>query len=50
MTGAIGANVMNEGVLARILMVAAVAIHRIEAICVKQYNEKHGKGANTLRS
>ena len=31
-------------VLAWLLMIAGVAIHRIEAISIKKYNEKHGKG------
>ena len=35
---------MGADILAWTLMVAGVAIHRIEAICVKKYNEKHGKG------
>ena len=31
-------------ILAWLLMIAGVAIHRIEAISIKKYNEKHGKG------
>jgi drug/metabolite transporter (DMT)-like permease len=39
-------HIMGEdfNILAWLLMIAGVAIHRIEAISIKKYNEKHGKG------